>query len=128
MVGQREVDRELRLERRGPQRRHRAVDQALEHPLAVAAHQAVHVAAVAHFALLGQRHRHERTLAAKSGIEDPRVPPIADGEEHVRARRLGFRRHEQHARRVRDGLDAERAQRRLEERRRARSNSRRAWR
>ena len=39
-----------------------------------------------------------------------------DGEEHVGARRLGLGRHEQHARRVRYGLDAERAQRRLEER------------
>ena len=129
VVGQREVHGELRLERRGPERRHRAVHQPLQHPLAVTPH--------AGDARRGRAATSSPSISGtgtsgpwppKPGSSTQVVPPSLDGQEHVGARRLGLRRDEQHARRVRRGLDAERRAAPPGTACRARSSSRRAGR
>ena len=123
-----EIDRRFRLERRHPQRRHRPANLRFEHPLAVAARHAVHVRALADLPVLDERHGHERAVAAKARVEHERLTADRHGQEHVRARRRGPRRHHHHASRVRDGLKADLLECRSETASSARSSSRRAWR
>ena len=116
MIGQLEIDRELRLERRCPERRHGPVDLGFEDPLPFMSDHPVTVGAVTRVGALAHGHRHERPVTAEARVDNERGTVELDGQKHVRARSLMTGHEREHSRRVRGGAKAETVERREQER------------